>query len=235
MNSKSGSNPVVDLKNANALLAQQKCPEAIQAYQKFLAEYPKDAGAYNLLGLAYLCINQPEVGVQNFNQALALSPTFSDVHNNLGVAYMTMKQYPEAEQEFKKALADPNYAASGPYFNLAKLAYQRESYEESRALAKKSMMLNPKEASPHLLYALSLEKLGRVDEAVNSYKELLRLAPNSMEGLYYLGVLYLKQGRACEARDLLTKVVDADPLGELGQKAIESLKTIHCVPPPATP
>jgi len=228
METKPADNPVVELRTANALLAQRRCPQAVDAFSTFVQKYPKDAGGYNSLGLSYLCVEKPDQAIQAFQQALVLAPTFTDVHNNLGVAYMSQNKLPEAESEFKKALADPAYPAVGPYYNLARMAYIKESYEESRALARKAMMLVPKEPGPRLLYSKSLEKLGRDDEAILSYSELLRESPNNVEGCYYLGMLYERRGRPCDARSLLSKVVDADPLGDLAQNAIEALKSIHC-------
>jgi tetratricopeptide (TPR) repeat protein len=223
-------NPVVDLKDANQLLAKQRCADAVEAYGRFLAKFPKDAGAWNLQGLALLCDQKPDQAVNAFKQAQALAPTFTDVHNNLGVAYVSLKNYAAAETEFQTALADTNYPAAGPYFNLARVYYLKGNYEEARALAKKSMMLSPKEVGPRLLYGLSLQRLGRLDEASTVYHDLLVLAPANSDACYYLGEILIQQGKPCEAREYLSKVVDADPLGEVGQKAIAALKTVHCTP-----
>ncbi|HET6266252.1 MAG TPA: tetratricopeptide repeat protein, partial [Acidobacteriota bacterium] len=122
-------NPVVDLKDANQLLAKQRCTEAVAAYEKFLQKFPKDAGAWNLQGLALLCDQKPDLAVNSFKQSLALAPTFTDVHNNLGVAYVSLKNYAAAETEFQTALADSNYPAAGPYFNLARIYYLKGNYE----------------------------------------------------------------------------------------------------------
>lgn len=231
MDTKPGENPVIELKEASSLLAQRRCPQAVDAFSTFTQRYPKDAGGFNSLGLAYLCVNNPELAISSFQQALTLAPTFTDVHNNLGVAYMAQQNYPEAESEFKKALSDAGYPAVGPYYNLARLSFIKQDYEEARALARKAMMLSPKVPGPRLMYSLSLERLGREDEAILSYLELLKETPNNVEGCYYLALLYLKRGRACDAYDLLTKVIDADPLGDLSQKSIETIKTIRCVRP----
>jgi Flp pilus assembly protein TadD len=228
MQTKAQSNPLMELKDASSLLAQRRCPQAVDAFSAFVQKYPNDAGGFNSLGLAYLCVNNPDMAISSFQHALTLAPTFTDVHNNLGVAYMSKQNFPEAESEFKIALSDPGYPAAGLYYNLARLSFVKQDYEESRALARKAMMLSPKEPGPRLMYSLALERLGREDEAILSYNELLRLFPNNVEGCYYLAVLYQKRGRACDARELLIKVIDADPLGDLAQESIESLKTIGC-------
>jgi Tfp pilus assembly protein PilF len=218
----------LDLKDANRLLAQKRCAEAAETYRKYLDRNPKDPGAWNMLGLSYLCDQKNEFAIESFKRALEISPTYTDVHNNLGVAYMEAKNYEQARGEFAKALQDSAYPASGPYFNLAKLSFLQGNYEESRALAKKVMELVPKVPGPILLYALSLEKLGRIDEACESYRSLLKIAPDNLEAAYYLANLLVQKNQNCEAREYFRRVIDTDPLGELGQKSIAAIKNLYC-------
>ncbi len=225
----------LSLKDANDLLSKGRCFDAAQGYVQFLDKFPKDAGAWNLLGLSYLCDHKIQEAMTAFNTALEILPTYTDVHNNLGVAYMEMKNYPEAKKEFLVALQDKNYSKGGSYFNLAKLAFQEQSYEEARALAKKSMEFVPKqkdglpqEPGPLLLYSLSLERLNRLTEAEASFRDLLRIDAGNLEGCYTLAGILIKKNQPCVAREYYLKVVDSDPVGDLGQKSIQALKSIQC-------
>jgi len=218
----------LELKDANQLLAQKRCSEAAVHYRKFLDKTPRDAGTWNLLGLTLLCDGKAEQSLAAFNQALVISPTYTDVHNNLGVAYTELKNYPEARKEFMKALEDTNYPVGGPYFNLAKASYLQGNYEESRALIKKVLETNSTAVGPLLLYALSLEKVGRLNEAEETYRSLIKIAPDNLEASYYFANVLVVQNKGCEARIYYNKVVDANPLGGLGQRAIEGLKNIRC-------
>ncbi|HSE42199.1 MAG TPA: tetratricopeptide repeat protein [Acidobacteriota bacterium] len=230
---KTPNNPYADLKQADQLLIHKRCADAIVAYKKFVEKYPKDAGAWNSLGISHLCESQLPEALAAFKQAISLAPTFSDVHNNLGITYMEMKDYPLAKTHFLKALEDPQYAKVGPYYNLAKLTYLDGSYEESRALAKKALDLTPKEkdSAPRLMYALALEMLGRYDEAVVQYRGVLDATPDNVEACYHLASILKQQNQPCEARQYYLKVIDADPLGDLGQKSIAAVKTLSCTKP----
>jgi tetratricopeptide (TPR) repeat protein len=219
---------IMEERTADRLLNQKQCTDAITAYQAYLKKFPEDADAQDKLGLAYICDNKPELAIPIFQAVLAKNPTYTDVHNNLGVAYMMMKNYPEAQKQFRIALQDNSYPVTGPYYNLAKLAYVEGSYEESRALAKKLISLVPKEAGPRVIYSMSLDKLGRDDEAIPAFKDLLQIAPESLEGNYYFAEVLMKNNQPCQARAYYTKVIDIDPIGELGQKSIAALKTIKC-------
>ena len=227
--------PAQNLRDANQLLHMRRCPEAIVSYKKFLEKYPKDAWAWNLIGLAYLCNSQYNEALTSFQNSLAIQPTYTDLHNNMGIAYMELKNYDAAKQEFIKTLEDPNYAKAGPYYNLAKLSFLQGSYEESRALAKKSLEdvakgQNglPKEPGPLLLYGHSLQRLNRLQEAEVAFRDLLKLDGENLEANYAMGTLMLSKGDKCNARTYFEKVADGDPLGELGQQSIQSLKTIQC-------
>lgn len=231
-NSKSQSTPaeMVEMKTADRLLNQKQCSQAAAAYRRYLDKQPKEQVVWNNLGLACLCDRQYDQAIKAFEQALALTPTFTDVHNNLGATYMELKQYDKATVEFKKTLLDPNYPVAGPYFNLARVALLQENYEQSRALAKKVMDILPKEPSPRLLYSISLEKLGRTDEAAASFRELLKLSPDNVEACYHLA-LALSQNDPCQARTYFKKVIDADPLGQMGQQSITEVKKLNCNKP----
>lgn len=227
--------PAITLKESNDLLARGRCIDAASGYNRFLEKFPNDAGAWNLLGLAYLCERRYDLALNAFRKALATRPTYTDVHNNLGVTYMEMKNYPEARKEFLIALQDKNYPQAGPYFNLAKLAFSQKSYEESRALAKKALDLIPKqkdglpeEAGPLLLYSLSLERLNRLDEAELSFRDLLKVDSHNLEASYSLATILARKNQPCVARQFYMQVVDADPLSDLGQRSLEALKTIQC-------
>jgi Tfp pilus assembly protein PilF len=226
---------VLSLRDGNDLLAKGRCTDATNAYLRFLQKYPSDPGALNLLGLSYLCESKHDLAIAAFNKALQLRPNYTDVHNNLGVAYMELKNYPAARKEFLVALQDRSYMKAGPYFNLAKLAFSEQSYEESRALAKKAMELVPKqkdglpeEAAPLLLYSLSLERLNRLDEAAAAFRDLLKIDSQNVEASYTLATIMARKNQPCVARQYYLQVVDADPLSDLGQKSIAALKGIQC-------
>lgn len=227
--------PAMTLKDSNDLLARGRCSEAARGYNEFLKKLPNDAGAWNLLGLSYLCDRKYSSALGAFQKALAYRPTYTDVHNNLGVTYMEMKNYPEARKEFLIALQDKNYPQAGPYYNLAKLAFSQQSYEESRALSKKALELVPKqkdglpeEAGPLLLYSLSLERLNRLDEAESSFRDLLKVDSRNLEASYSLATILARKNQPCVARQYYMQVVDADPLSDLGQRSLEALKGIQC-------
>src|SRR5262245_45793086 len=203
---KTPANPVAELKQADQLLIHKRCAEAIPAYQKFLEKYPKDAQGWNSLGIAYLCDSKFQDAVPAFTQAITLAPTYSDVHNNLGIAYMELKNNKEARVHFLKALEDPQYPKVGPYYNLSKLAYTEQQYEESRALSKKVLEFSPKETAPRLVYAFSLEKLNRFDEASAQFKGILKAAPDNVEACYHLASVLKQQNLPCEAKEYYRKV-----------------------------
>jgi cytochrome c-type biogenesis protein CcmH/NrfG len=111
---------------------------------------------------------------------------------------------------------------------LSKLAYTEQQYEESRALAKKVLEFSPKETAPRLVYAFSLEKLNRFDEASVQFKEILKVAPENVEACYHLATVLKQQNLQCEAKEYYKKVIDVDPLSDFAQKSIAAIKSLSC-------
>lgn len=70
---------------------------------------PSDAGAWNLLGLAFINKGEARAGKEAFEQALALSPDAPGLLNNYALALVQIEDYPAALGLLGKALAfDPD-------------------------------------------------------------------------------------------------------------------------------
>jgi tetratricopeptide (TPR) repeat protein len=78
------------------------------------------------------------------------------------------------------------------------------------------------------VYAFSLEKLNRFDEASIQFKEILKTAPDNVEACYHLATVLKQQNLQCEARDYYRKVIDVDPLSDFAQKSIAAIKGLSC-------
>jgi type IV pilus assembly protein PilF len=67
------------------------------------------ADAYNLAGLIYQALEQPDLAEQHFRRAIALNPREGSPLHNLGWLQCQQKQYAQADQSFTQALAVPGY------------------------------------------------------------------------------------------------------------------------------
>jgi Flp pilus assembly protein TadD len=79
--------------------------EAIQACQKAISLNPKNAAAYQQLGVTQMKLKQTEAAVTSLEQAAQLDPTSTEILNNLAQAYTQGGKTKEAAEAFRKAEA----------------------------------------------------------------------------------------------------------------------------------
>lgn len=114
--------------------------------------------------------------------AISIKPDMASAHNNLGLIYKESGRYKEAEKEYKEALRiDQKYM--GAMNNLAVLYDYEGKHTEAAELLKKAVDTAPNNAVSHLNYAVTLERLGRIEEAKSHYKSYLKLLPDGDKGL----------------------------------------------------
>jgi eukaryotic-like serine/threonine-protein kinase len=86
--------------------------KAIQQYELWIRDYPRDYVAETNLGVNYFTMGQFERAAAVTREALRLEPASILGYNNLGVAYFSMNRLDEAKSAFDEALARK---LDGPY------------------------------------------------------------------------------------------------------------------------
>jgi eukaryotic-like serine/threonine-protein kinase len=86
--------------------------KAIQQYELWIRDYPRDYVAETNLGVNYFTMGQFERAAAVTREALRLEPASILGYNNLGVAYFSMNRLDEAKSTFDDALARK---LDGPY------------------------------------------------------------------------------------------------------------------------
>jgi eukaryotic-like serine/threonine-protein kinase len=86
--------------------------KAIQQYELWIQDYPRDYVAATNLGVNYFTLGQFERAAAVTRDALRLEPASILGYNNLGVAYFSMNRLDEAKSTFDEALARK---LDGPY------------------------------------------------------------------------------------------------------------------------
>jgi eukaryotic-like serine/threonine-protein kinase len=86
--------------------------KAIQQYELWIRDYPRDYVAQTNLGVNYFTMGQFERAAAVTREALRLEPANILGYNNLGVAYFSMNRLDEAKSTFDEALARQ---LDGPY------------------------------------------------------------------------------------------------------------------------
>ena len=85
--------------------AAQAWDEALELAQAWTTTYPREAFAFNSLGVAYTYMGEYERAVEAFREALRLDPKFVPAYSNLGGAFMALNRYKEATAILNEGVA----------------------------------------------------------------------------------------------------------------------------------
>jgi tetratricopeptide (TPR) repeat protein len=85
--------------------ARGKFPEALQGFDKLIAEYPEDVLIRRFRGLSLLRLGKRDEAINTFKEALAIAPDNVATHFYLGQAYLESGKRDEARAEFQWVIA----------------------------------------------------------------------------------------------------------------------------------
>lgn len=127
-------------------------------------------------GNFFLDNGSPKKAISQYQRAILLSPDFSDAYGYLGFAYKQSKQINEAIKAYNKAL-EINPKDSQVYFELGGVYFNRKDFKTAASYFQKAAALNPSDPNYRNMYAVSLYRIGRADEAISIWEGILQKNP----------------------------------------------------------
>lgn len=94
--------------------------------------------------------------------------------------------------------------------NQAQAAFQKQDYKQALREAKSTLANDPDNTKAMFVKGGALAKLGRLNEAEAAYRALTQAHPDVPQGWNNLGLLLAHQGNLGDARQMLSKALDAD-------------------------
>lgn len=86
-----------------------------------------------------------------------------------------------------------------------------EEFAEAEPLLQAALKRNPKNPDAWNYLGFTTRKLGNFEDAQQYYFNALRLDPDHLKAMEYLGELYLQTGKPKLARDLLARITELCP------------------------
>ncbi|KAE9455807.1 hypothetical protein C3L33_12291, partial [Rhododendron williamsianum] len=180
---------------ASAYMRKGRLTEAAQCCRQALALNPHLVDAHSNLGN----LMKAQGLVQE--EAVKLKPTFSDAYLNLGGVYKALGMPQEAIVCYQRALQSrPDYAVA--FGNLASIYYEQGKLDMAvlhykRAIACDAGFLEAYNnlVGSHYLglsNGNALKDAGRVEEAIQCYRQCLALQPSHPQALTNLGNIYME-------------------------------------------
>jgi protein O-GlcNAc transferase len=187
--------------------------EAEQTYRQVLAQAPRHADAWHMLGALQCQLKRFQPALEMISRAVALDPGRAIFHSNLGETYHQAggdEYFQRAEAELKQAIAlDPLLADA--YTNLACLLMDQKRYAEALQAAQGGIRVAPNNVIAHRHASDALFYSGQHDEALAAYRRTLALQPDFTATRYNMGLLLLQMDRPEEAATAFRAVVAATP------------------------
>ena len=177
----------------------------LECARKAIEVDPDCADAYSLMAYYHREINQIDQAIACNEKAIALAPNNAE---NLASAAGTMTKAGKPERGLeliKRAMrVCPLYRAG--FLRALAGAYRFAGNPEAAVNAyRESLRREPTYLAPHVNLASTLGELGRIDEAREAVREILRLAPDFSIGEYMKGLSYRNQNDSLRVEDGLRK------------------------------
>ncbi|HKJ86902.1 MAG TPA: tetratricopeptide repeat protein, partial [Gammaproteobacteria bacterium] len=158
-------------REAQALIGQGRYAEALSRCLQVTKREPRHADATHYLGLCYFQTGERERAAQFMSRSLELSPDDAVFHNNYALVLQALGEVPTAERHFRRALEiDAGY--SDPRFNLGKILYDSERFDESLEQFRMVKGQTPNDADARRYLALTAAAAGEVSAAISEWQDL---------------------------------------------------------------
>jgi predicted CXXCH cytochrome family protein len=189
---------LANLGNIYARLGQLQ--RADETLRQALSVDPELAQSYNMLGMVPEQEGNYDQAARLYREAIRLRPDLAEAHNNLARRLAAMNQYKEAEFEFKQAIsAAPGFAEAHHNYGLF-LVGTTKSDSRSEAQLREAVRLDPGNAIFHSDLADLLTEREKETEAIQEYREALRLNSNLDSANIGLGMALVRQGNVIDGK-----------------------------------
>jgi protein O-mannosyl-transferase len=162
--------------------------EAIEHYHQSIKRDPKNASAYNNLGLAFYGRDQLDDAAREYQTAVGLQTDFPGPHNNLGLVLMRQGRLGEAAAEFRTCVdLDPSMAVARK--NLGQVYIMMGKYGEG--LAEFAALLRQEPGWPEVMARVARVHATCPDAAFRNGPQAVRLAHAAIAGTPTPNFLFL--------------------------------------------
>lgn len=205
-----------------AYLQYEYYDEAQIAFEQTLQHSQSNALAYYNLGVIALNKGQPAEARSRLEKTVALDPQNADAWNNLGVAMGQLGDQDQAGRNFQRAL-DLQPAHPTAVQNAIKLLRYQNKPQEVRAVLRKAIKADPRQAELHNELGRSLVEDGDLAGARDEFQQAVDLAPSNTDMLNDLGVALMQSGENERAMHIFERCMQLEPNSGLAALNIATL------------
>jgi Flp pilus assembly protein TadD len=150
---------------------------SFDSLRKALEIDPTYAQAYFGLGYLYARFDMNDAAVRMYEMALRFDPNHIDSMNNLAMMYFHSGNYDDALDLMQKVIATGDNADSE--YNLGSIYLEKNQPDDALQAFTKAVALRPNDASIFNNMALTYEKLGKKQEAMDAWNKVLQYSDDA--------------------------------------------------------
>ncbi|HSV27761.1 MAG TPA: tetratricopeptide repeat protein, partial [Sedimentisphaerales bacterium] len=185
-------------------------------YQPDLKE-PHLSAARTLMNLRRFAEAEP-----HSRNAIVLDPYWANAHAHLGAILGELGRFEEGMAACRRAIElNPRLAMA--YFNMAGIYVHQEDFEAAAQLYRKAIDIEEDFSAWNNL-GNSLLRLGRLEEAIESYIESIRLNPRRPDARFNMAIALAGLGRLTEAIEAAKKAAALSPESRDIQEYLDALQ-----------
>ncbi len=170
--------PKHPLSQGNDLYQGKKYAEALQEYQKVLAENPDMHQVHEKIGLCYFRLGDPDNAIKAFKLMLEKEPQARNVLLNLSAILLEKGNLEEGMKYFKQ-LEEETVNDHSIFYNIGVLLFAREQMDQAIEYFKKCTARDPNYVDAYYQMALAYLNQGNNEEAKKNFQKIIELAPGS--------------------------------------------------------
>lgn len=198
------------LEDARALQREGRVQAALTLLREMVESDSRNVEARVELGVLLDRSGSHAAAVEHLEAAHRSVPDSVQILSALGAALTSLGRFDEAERELKRAqrLAPEDLLVRA---NLAIVSFRRGLYGHAESELRWICDRDEGNATVHFYRGEALNRLGRVDEALDAMKTVTRLDPGNARAFYTMGILYDKKHLPSEAAAMYRKARELGP------------------------
>jgi tetratricopeptide (TPR) repeat protein len=192
-------------------LELEKDEDAFKYVLKYISLEPDDdtrhAQAQATLGNVLYDKGRKDDALEAYRKAIELDPNVSGFYSQYAEIVIDKGKHDEAIKAINGKI-EAGQATANDYKTLGTIYKKMEQYDKAIDAFNKSLQKDPQNVTVLTLLAQSQEQLGRTDEAVITYEQIVMMKSDVKEQFKSLGDLYMKQDQKGQAVDAYKKFLD---------------------------